>query len=345
LRILHYLNQFFAGKGAEEAANLPFDIIEGPVGPGIPLNNLLGDSFNIEYTMTAGDNWASENITEFENNIREQIKELKPDLIIAGPAFNAGRYGITSGLVCEISNSMGIKSVTSMFSENPGVLSYRKNVLILNSSEDVKGMKDALELLSNLSKKLLNNETLGPAHEEGYFPRFIRREGNRYASASIRAGDMLIKRIKEEKWETELTLEDVSQISPAPPITNIKSANLALITSGGLVPKGNPEKQVRANSGKWWKYSIEGIKTLEASEWESIHRGFFVGITNENPNYVLPLDVLRNFESQGIISDIHNNAISVSGVGTHVSDSKEIGKDMAKYLKSQNIDCAILVAT
>ena len=72
MRILHYLNQFFAGKGAEEAANLPFDIIEGPVGPGIPLNNLLGDSFNIEYTMTAGDNWASENITEFENNIREQ---------------------------------------------------------------------------------------------------------------------------------------------------------------------------------------------------------------------------------------------------------------------------------
>lgn len=345
MHILHYLNQFFVGKGAEEAANLPFGILKGPKGPGIPLQNLLGKNFIIEHTMFSGDNWASENVTQFEDRVRTEFTAKKPDLIIAGPAFNAGRYGITCGLVCKIAKSMGVPSITSMFSENPGVLSYRKEVLILKSSEDVKGMGNALELLSKIAEKLLRGETLGPALEEGYIPRFIRREGNRYASASVRGTDMLIKRIKGEDWETELLLEDRQIIEPAQPIKNIKSAKLALITSGGLVPKGNPEKQVRANSGKWWKYSIDGLQSLEPSEWESIHRGFFVGVTNDNPNYVLPLDVIRNFESEGMLSDVHNNAISVSGVGTHVADSQNIGSDMAKYLKNENVNCALLVAT
>jgi betaine reductase len=34
IRVLHYLNQFFGGIGAEEEAHTPIQIQDGPVGPG-----------------------------------------------------------------------------------------------------------------------------------------------------------------------------------------------------------------------------------------------------------------------------------------------------------------------
>jgi len=34
MRVVHYLNQFFGGIGAEEHAGTPFEVREGAVGPG-----------------------------------------------------------------------------------------------------------------------------------------------------------------------------------------------------------------------------------------------------------------------------------------------------------------------
>jgi len=42
---------------------------------------------------------------------------------------------------------------------------------------------------------------------------------------------------------------------------------------------------------------------------------------------------------------VHPVALSVSGVGTHVSDARRIGKEMASYLLQQEVDGALLVAT
>ena len=43
LRVVHYLNQFFAGIGAEDRADTPPGHREGPVGPGRLLQQALGD--------------------------------------------------------------------------------------------------------------------------------------------------------------------------------------------------------------------------------------------------------------------------------------------------------------
>ena len=73
-----------------------------------------------------------------------QFSNDGPDVVVAGPAFNAGRYGLACGLVCKVAQDAGIPAVTSMFEENPGVLSYRNEVLIAAGAEDVKGMEPAL---------------------------------------------------------------------------------------------------------------------------------------------------------------------------------------------------------
>jgi len=47
VRVMHYVNQFFAGIGSEERAGVPVESFEGPVGPGKRLQILLGESAKI----------------------------------------------------------------------------------------------------------------------------------------------------------------------------------------------------------------------------------------------------------------------------------------------------------
>ena|GEM_PF-1369473 len=97
VRIVHYLNQFFGGIGGEEEANATVDVTEGPVGPGRPLQQLLGDKGEVVGTIIYGDNHINESKDVALEAIRQALVDLKPDLVIAGPAFDAGRYGLING--------------------------------------------------------------------------------------------------------------------------------------------------------------------------------------------------------------------------------------------------------
>ena len=52
---------------------------------------------------------------------------------------------------------------------------------------------------------------------------------------------MLIKKIKDEQYITEYPMPNFDRVDPNPPITDMEHATIALVTSGGIVPKGNPE--------------------------------------------------------------------------------------------------------
>ncbi len=57
VRIVHYLNQFFAGRGREEKADVPVGFLEGPVGPGKCLQAIFGESAEIALTVYCGDEY------------------------------------------------------------------------------------------------------------------------------------------------------------------------------------------------------------------------------------------------------------------------------------------------
>ena len=49
------------------------------------------------------------------------IKGCDPQLFIAGPAFNAGRYGVAAGTITKaVQDELHIPAVTAMYVENPG---------------------------------------------------------------------------------------------------------------------------------------------------------------------------------------------------------------------------------
>ena len=345
LRIVHFLNQFFGGLGGEEQANLPVQVAEGAVGPGRALQQALGDDGEVVATVISGDNYFNEETAEATGEVKRALEKYKPDVVVAGPALNAGRYGLACSEVCVIAQDLGIQAVTGMYPENPGVLAYKRRVYIVPTGETPAGMEQHLKTMANIAKKLGRDEDVGPAEVGGYMPRGIRKPGFRDKPAAVRAVEMITARLYDRPFQTELPIEAPESVTPAAPIGDLASATIALVTTGGLVPKGNPDRMVRGGSKEYFKYPIAGLDSMSADDWECIHRGFYTGITNENPNYILPMHVLRPLEKEGVVGRITDQFFSVAGVGTAVAESTRMGEEIAGELKEQGVAAVIMVAT
>ena len=247
--------------------------------------------------------------------------------------------------VCHLALADGIPAVTAMFEENPGTLTYKKEVVIVPTSEGVGGMPAAVAAVARIGLKLARGEELGPADEEGYIPRGIRKAGRRDVRAADRAIEMVLKKVRGEPFVTELPIELPEVVEPASPLSDMKTARIGLVTSGGLVPMGNPDRLSGGPAQVWYRYDISKLATMETGKWESVHVGFYTDVTNENPNYVLPLNVMRSLEDRGVIESVHPEYLTTSGRGTTVADSRRMGQEMAEVLKRGGVDGVVMVAT
>src|SRR5215510_8747217 len=93
IRIAHVLNQFFAGIGGEEKADSAVAVADGAVGVARGLQTQLGERGQVVATIYCGDNYFHEHKDEAMGAILAAMEKYRPDVIVAGPAFNAGRYG------------------------------------------------------------------------------------------------------------------------------------------------------------------------------------------------------------------------------------------------------------
>ncbi|NIO10952.1 MAG: glycine/betaine/sarcosine/D-proline family reductase selenoprotein B, partial [Deltaproteobacteria bacterium] len=57
-------------------------------------------------------------------------------------------------------------------------------------------------------------------------------------------------------------MPEFDRIAPLPPIVDFSSIKVALVTSGGIVPKGNPDRIEASNATRFGRYSIDGVKDL-----------------------------------------------------------------------------------
>jgi glycine reductase len=342
---VHYLNQFFAGIGGEEAADLPLQVIHEATGAGRLLQQHLGDRGAIVATVVGGDNYVNEHQAEALRRVREALEQLRPAALVAGPAFNAGRYGAACALVGQLATGeLSIPSVSAMDPENPGA-GMSKDVIVVPTGADPSSMGAAMAEVARLALKLGAGEPLGPAGEEGYLPRGVRRPGLREQPGFERALAMLKAKLSGAPYQSEMHVVDYDAVVPAPPLAEPAAATLALITTGGIVPKGNPDRLVRGGSKHWYRYSLAGLERLAAKDWDCVHRGFYIEMVKENPNYVLPLDTLRQLERERGVGALHPWFFSTSGVGTAVVDAKRMGAQMGHQLRAAGVDGALLVAT
>jgi len=347
IKVVHYINQFYAGIGGEEKADVKPEVREGVVGPGMGLNGLLKkDGLEIVATVICGDSYFNENLEEAKAEILDMVKKYSPDMFIAGPAFNAGRYGVACGTIAkEVQEKLNIPVLTAMYVENPGVDIYKKYLYIVETRNSAVGMKDALPKIAALAVKLAKGEELGSPAEEGFIERGIRKNYFATERGSKRAVDMLVKKIKGEEFATEFQMPHFDRVDPNPPVVDITKAKIALVTSGGIVQKGNPDHIESSNASKFGKYDIEGINDLTPENSETAHGGYDPTYANDDGDRVLPVDVLRKMEKEGKIGSLHRYYYTTVGNGTAVASAKKFGETIAKELIADGVDAVILTST
>jgi len=346
IRVVHYLNQFFGQIGGEEKADIvPFSK-EGPVGPGTALAKALEGDMQIVGTVICGDTYFNENLETATEKVISLIAGFKPDLLVAGPAFNAGRYGMACGAVCAaVQERLKIPAVTGMYEENPGADMYKKAVYIVKTGNSAAQMRTAVPALARLAGKLARGEAMGSPAEEGYLARGIRKNVFHEQRGSARAVEMLLKKLKGEPFATEYPMPVFDRVSPRPAVKDLSKAKIALVTSGGIVPKGNPDRIESSSASKFGRYDLSGINDLDENTFETAHGGYDPVYANQDADRVLPVDVMRQLEKEGAIGQLHNIYYATVGNGTSVANAKKYAHAIGEELKQEKVDGIILTST
>ncbi len=347
LKVVHYINQFFAQIGGEEKADYPAELRVGEVvGPGMALTQQFGDDAEIIATIICGDSYFNENLEKAKADILAWVKEQAPDVFVAGPAFNAGRYGVACGTIADaVQEELGIPAVTGMYVENPGADMFKTKVYIVSTKNSAAGMRDAVKKLAPLAVKVGRGEKIGASSEEGYMPNGVRVNFFEKERGSLRAVKMLIKKLNDKPFETEFPMPDFDRVDPNPAVKDMAHAKVALVTSGGIVPKGNPDHIESSSASHYGEYDIAGVMDLTEETYETAHGGYDPVYANEDSDRVLPVDVLRDLEKEGKIGELHHLFYTTTGNGTAVASSKAFAEEFSKKLKDDGVDAVILTST
>ena len=216
IRVVHYLNQFFAQIGAEEKGDAGPGVKEGPIGPGRALQQALGENGEVVASIFCGDNYFAENQDEAIDALLRFAAEHKPDLLIAGPAFESGRYGVACGAICHAAQQkLRIAAVAGMDEDNVGAGLYRKSIYIVNSGPTIARMVPTIQRMATLGLKLAQNQPIGKPDEEGYLVRGIKRNEFAAKPPAERAVDMLLAKLRGDEFHSEIAPPQFAGSRPA----------------------------------------------------------------------------------------------------------------------------------
>jgi glycine reductase len=357
LKVVHYVNQFFGQIGGEDKADIGFMVKTGPVGPGLALQKALGDKAEVTATVLCGDNYFSKDPDLAGEEGIKLIAPYHPDLFFAGPAFAAGRYGVACGAICKaVGEKLGIPVITGMYEENPGVDLYRKYAFICKTGNSALNMAESIRHMTRLAFKLssgergthlVSRENLPRPVEYGYFPRIILRNEYTNQTAAERSVDRLLSKLRGEPFESEVILPKFEKVAPPAPVKTLCDCEFVLASDGGLVPKGNPDGLSGRGNLRWTTYNIDTFlpEKLNSSDYEIAHTGYFPIQILEDPNRLVPVDVMRDLVKEGKVGKLHPSFFSTSGNATVSRRCAEMGDEMGEEMKKRGVNAVILTST
>ncbi len=351
-KVIVYLNQFFGGKGGEDTADYEPELVEGTVGPSMAMNAQLQDA-EVTHTVICGDNFMGSNTEEAISRILDMLEGLEFDLALAGPAFQAGRYGVACGNFCKaVTEKFGVPCITSMNVENPGVEMFKKDCYIMDGHNAAAQMRKDVPAMTKFANRLLAGEPTRGAEEEGYFPRGCRHEvyleKTHENTAAARGVAMLIKKIQGEDYQTELIIPKKDLVPIAPAIKDLSKATIALVTTGGIVPVDNPDRIQSASATRWGRYNVAGLDKLpnrEEGGYKTIHAGYDPAAADACPDVCTPIDALRQYEKEGKIGKLDDWFYTTVGTGTTESEASRMAQEMLPYFEEEGVTGVIMTST
>ena len=135
------------------------------------------------------------------------------------------------------------------------------------------------------------------------------------------------------------------RVPPSSAVKNMSSATIALVTSGGIVPLGNPDRIEAASASKFAEYNIAGVNDLTSDAYQTCHGGYDPVYANEDPDRVLPLDAMRDLEKEGAIGKLYDRYYVTVGNATSVANAQKFGREIAEKLIAADVDGVILTST
>lgn len=345
-KAIYYINQFFGGVGGESDADFEPVIKEGAVGPAQGIQSAL-KGVEITHTVICGDNFMTSHKDEALKRIAGFLSDKEFDLVLAGPAFSSGRYGVSCGEICKFAHdAYGVPAVTSMNVENPGVALFTEDPFyIMKGSRSAAKMRQDSAAMATLVNKIIAGEEILWADAEGYFSHGVRKEVFVDSPAADRVVDMLLSKLSGKHFETELKIEPRDNVVPSNAIVDISQAKVAFISTGGLVPMGNPDRIPGGTCSIWKTYDISKKDVLKQGDFYSVHCGINTDFANANPEVIFPLSSLRELEESGKLGELDKNLYSTTGNLATLKDARRMGAEIANALKAANVDGAILVST
>jgi glycine reductase complex component B subunit gamma len=340
MTVVHYLNQFFAGLGGEEAAGSEPARIDGPVGPG---RALAAAGLDVDVTIACGDDRFGEHEQESLETLLGWIEELDPAVLVLGPAFGSGRYGYACGVLAREAGRRGVPVVTAMTPDSPGMIAAEGVAYVVPTGSNVASMKDAVPRVAALAKRLAAGEPVGSAEEEGYLPRHRRENVRAGRTGAARAIDLLLAKLDGDvRTEVEPSAD---RVPPPPAVPDLATATIALVTEAGCVPQGNPDHLPTRHSNVWLRYPLDGVASMSPDAYVSVHAGFDTTYANEDPNRLVPLDAVRELEREGRIGALYDTFYTTTGVDTPVATAVKFGQEIAAELKTAEVSAVILTGT
>jgi betaine reductase len=346
VRIAHFLNQFFAGVGGAEAGQTPLTVRHGPVGPGRALEAAFAGGGEVVSTLICGDTFFAEHAEAVLPQALQQLGAMGPDVLVTGPAFDSGVYGLNCArLGNAVAEQLGLPVVSGMFPENPGVDIGRRRAYIVPTGRSAGAMPQALAAMAPLILRLGRREPVGGPDEAGYLPRGLRLNAFAAVNGAERAVEMLLRKVAGTPYRTEIPVPEFDEVEPARPIDRLAETVVAMVTTGGIVPRGNPDRIESRRATRWAKYPIAGLDRLAPEAFECIHGGFDGQYANADPNRVVPLDVLRELERAGAIGGLGSHYYVTTGNAGPLDRARRFGEEIVRDLTAAGVGAVVLTAT
>ena len=111
------------------------------------------------------------------------------------------------------------------------------------------------------------------------------------------------------------------------------------------MPQGNPDGLPSVRARSWASYRLDGVQSLTGDRYATVHGGFDTTIANEDPNRLVPLDVVRSLESEERFGRLHDVFYTTMGNGTPVAAATKFGQEIAAELRAADVGAVLLSGT
>jgi glycine reductase len=156
---------------------------------------------------------------------------------------------------------------------------------------------------------------------------------------------MLLAKLRGAAFESEIPRIEVAPHPVPAPIQDLAHATLAMVTEGGLVPLGNPDRLESSRGTKYFKYSIKERDDLKPGEFEAMHTGYDTSTVNADPDRLIPVDAMRGLERAGNFGRLHDYYYVTTGTGAMPAKMQELGAGIAQELSASGVNGVVLTAT